>query len=88
MLPLCLRRPRSGVQNCATDNEIMMFDMDFNRKAERNAKIYARRVDGLTLPAISREFNLARETVREIIRCMQRKALWREYDAKLRAKDN
>jgi hypothetical protein len=61
--------------------------MDLNGKAERNAKIYARRVDGLTLPAISREFNLARETVREIIRCMQRKAEWREYDAKLRAKN-
>jgi Mor family transcriptional regulator len=61
--------------------------MDFDSKAERNAKIYARRVDGLSLPAIAREFNLARETVREIVRCMQRKAQWREYDAKLRVKD-
>jgi Mor family transcriptional regulator len=61
--------------------------MDLNNRAERNAKIYARRVDGLTLPAIAREFNLARETVREIIRCMRRKAQWREYDAKLRAGD-
>ena len=62
--------------------------MDFDGKAERNARIYARRVDGLTLTAISREFNLASETVREIIRCMRRKAEWREYDAKLRAEDH
>ena len=61
--------------------------MNLNSKTERNAKIYARRVDGLTLPAISREFNLDRETVREVIRCMKRKAEWREYEARLLAKE-
>jgi Mor family transcriptional regulator len=45
--------------------------------SDRNAKIYARRSGGLTLAAISREFQLSIETVREIARRMERKAKWR-----------
>jgi hypothetical protein len=46
-------------------------------RAERDAKIYARRIEGFTLRAIAREFNLAVETVRVIIKRMERKAEWR-----------
>jgi lambda repressor-like predicted transcriptional regulator len=45
-------------------------------KAWRDAEIYARRCSGLTLTAIAREFQLSRETVREIARRMERKARW------------
>jgi hypothetical protein len=45
--------------------------------ADRNAKIYERRSDGLTLAALSHEFELSKETVREIARRMERKAKWR-----------
>jgi Mor family transcriptional regulator len=45
-------------------------------KAWRNAEIYARRCSGLTLKAIAREFQLSKETVREIARRMERKARW------------
>jgi ribosomal protein S14 len=48
----------------------------YKHKASRNAEIYARRCSGLTLTAIAREFQLSRETVREIARRMERKAKW------------
>ena len=51
------------------------------RNADRNAKIYARRCGGLTLRAISREFQLSVETVREIAKRMERKARWRAAKA-------
>jgi Mor family transcriptional regulator len=44
------------------------------RNADRNAAIYARRCGGNTLTAIAREFLLSRETVREIVRHLERKA--------------
>jgi DNA-binding NarL/FixJ family response regulator len=47
-------------------------------KEERDARIYARRCEGLTLAAIGREFGLCAETVRLTIRQMERKAKWRE----------
>jgi DNA-binding CsgD family transcriptional regulator len=47
------------------------------RNADRNAEIYARRCGGLTLDAIALEFQLSKETVREIARRMERKVKWR-----------
>jgi Mor family transcriptional regulator len=44
------------------------------RNADRNAAIYARRCSGRTLTAIAREFLLSRETIREIVRRLERKA--------------
>jgi Mor family transcriptional regulator len=58
-----------------TGNSAPYFDMQ-EHKAWRNAEIYARRCSGLTLTAIAREFQLSRETVREIARRMERKARW------------
>jgi len=46
-------------------------------KAERDAEIFARRNDGLTLEAIGLEFGLTKETVRLAVRRMERKAMWR-----------
>jgi Mor family transcriptional regulator len=57
--------------------------MDSDGKAERDAKIYARRIEGFTLKAIAREFKLAVETVRQIARRMERKAKWRERAVRL-----
>ena len=48
--------------------------------AARNAKIFARRIDGLTFAAIAREFELSTETIRLTIRQMDRKAMWREIE--------
>jgi Mor family transcriptional regulator len=45
-----------------------------DRNADRNAAIYVRRCGGRTLTAIAREFLLSRETVREIVRHLERKA--------------
>jgi hypothetical protein len=45
-------------------------------KDDRNAAIYARRREGVPFYVIAQEFNLARETVREISRRMERKARW------------
>jgi Mor family transcriptional regulator len=59
---------------------MLPFDMDSDSKAERNAKIHARRNDGLSLRAIGREFRLSTETVREIARRTERKAKWLEYN--------
>jgi DNA-binding CsgD family transcriptional regulator len=50
--------------------------MDSNGSAKRDAKIYARRIQGFTLRAIAREFKLAVETVRVITKRMERKAEW------------
>jgi hypothetical protein len=65
----------SGVQNC-TDEKVTARDNPTmnERNAERNAAIHARRCGGLTLTVIAREFQLARETVREIVRRLERKA--------------
>jgi transposase len=52
-------------------------------RVERDAKIYARRIEGLTLRAIANEFKLTRETVRLITRRMERKANWRERGLRL-----
>jgi hypothetical protein len=49
-------------------------------KAERDAQIYGRRNDGLTLAAIGLEFGLAKETVRVTVRLVERKAMWRAID--------
>jgi transposase len=46
------------------------------RNAERNAAIHACRCSGLTWTAIADEFQLSRETVREIAKRMERKARW------------
>jgi hypothetical protein len=53
--------------------------MDSNDRAERDAKIYARRVEGLTLKAIGLEFGLCPARVREIAMAMERQAKWRQY---------
>jgi hypothetical protein len=52
--------------------------MAYPGNAERNARIYERRQDGLSLNAIAREFDLSRETVRLTVRQMDRIAMWRE----------
>jgi Mor family transcriptional regulator len=57
--------------------------MDSDGKAERDAKIYARRIEGFTLKVIAREFKLAVETVRQIARRMERKANWCERAVRL-----
>jgi transposase len=62
--------------------------MDRNSRAERNAKIYARRIDGMTLAAIAHEFDLAIETIREITKRMERKAKGLKYAAQRRGEDN
>ena len=53
--------------------------MDSTGRAERDAKIYARRIEGFSLRSIAREFKLAVETVRIIGKRMERKAKWHEY---------
>jgi hypothetical protein len=50
------------------------------RNAERDARIYGRRKDGLTLAAIGLEFRLSKETVRTVVRQMRLKAWWREIE--------
>jgi transposase len=45
-------------------------------KAERNAAIHARRLEGMSLGAIGHEFGLNKSTVSEIARRMERKARW------------
>jgi Mor family transcriptional regulator len=52
--------------------------MDSNAMAERDAKIYARRIEGVTCKAIAREFGLSKVRVWEIVRHMERKAKFRE----------
>ena len=49
-------------------------------KAERNAQIYSRRNEGLTLAAVALEFEVIRETVRLAVRLMERKAMWGAID--------
>ena len=48
--------------------------------AERNAQIYSRRNDGLTLAAIALEFETTAETVRLTVRQMERKAMWHKIN--------
>jgi ribosomal protein L44E len=62
--------------NRRMDNRASYLDMH-EHKAWRNVEIYARRCSGLTLKAISSEFRLSKETVREIARRIERKARWR-----------
>jgi hypothetical protein len=57
--------------------------MDSNGRAERDAKIYARRIEGFTLRAIASEFKLSVERVREIAKRMERKAKWCERGVRL-----
>ena len=57
--------------------------MDSNGRAERDAQIYARRIEGFTLRAIASEFKLSVERVREIAKRMERKAKWRERAIRL-----
>jgi hypothetical protein len=52
--------------------------MERNDRAERDAKIYARRIEGLTLKAIGLEFGLSIARVREIAKDLERQAKWRE----------
>jgi transposase len=52
--------------------------MDSDGRAERDAKIYARRIEGFTCKAIAREFGLSKARVSEIATHMERKAGWRE----------
>jgi hypothetical protein len=53
-------------------------DMDSNAMAERDAKIYARRIEGFSCKAIANEFGLSKVRVWEIAKHMARKAKWRE----------
>jgi hypothetical protein len=57
--------------------------MDSDSRAERDAKIYARRIEGFTFRAIAREFGLSVAWVREIAMAMERKAKWRERAIRL-----
>jgi Mor family transcriptional regulator len=59
------------------------FNMDSDGRAERDAKIYARRIEGFTLREIAREFKLSVERVRVIARRMEHKAKWRERGVRL-----
>jgi hypothetical protein len=52
--------------------------MDINGRTERDAKIYARRIEGFTCKTIAREFGLSPARVWEIAMHMARKAKWRE----------
>jgi DNA-binding CsgD family transcriptional regulator len=58
-------------------------NMDSDSRAERDAKIYARRIEGLTCKAIAREFGLSPARVWEIAMHMERKAKWRERAIRL-----
>jgi hypothetical protein len=49
-------------------------------KMDRDAKMYDRRKDGLTLAAIGLEFRLSKETVRTVVRQMRLIDWWREID--------
>jgi lambda repressor-like predicted transcriptional regulator len=75
LAPSRLDSKRSPKLHRRTGNCAPYFDMQ-EHEAWRNAEIYARRCSGLTLTAIAREFQLSRETVREIARRMERKARW------------
>jgi DNA-binding CsgD family transcriptional regulator len=78
--PEAAREPWLDSEGCPklhrrTGNSAPYFKHE--HRAWRSAEIYARRGSGLTLTAIAREFQLSRETVREIARRMERKAKWR-----------
>jgi hypothetical protein len=49
-------------------------------KEDRNAQIYARRKDGLTLAAIGREFHVSLETVHRVVKQMKLKDWWNDID--------
>jgi Mor family transcriptional regulator len=52
--------------------------MDSTDRAKRDAKIYARRIEGFTYEAIAREFGLSKPRVWEIAKDLERQAKWRE----------
>ena len=52
--------------------------MDSKDQAERDEKIYARRIEGLTLKAIAQEFGLSIPRVWEIAKDLERQSKWRE----------
>jgi hypothetical protein len=54
-----------------------------SERAERDVRIYARRIEGLTFAVIAREFSLNHETVRVIFRRMERIAQRRNYKSPL-----
>jgi hypothetical protein len=51
-----------------------------NGNVERDARIYARWNEGLSLAAIGREIKESHETVRLAVRLMERKAMWRAIE--------
>ena len=55
-----------------------------SNRAERDVRIYARRSEGLTFAVIAREFSLNHETVRVIVRRMDRIAKRRNYKSPVR----
>jgi hypothetical protein len=57
--------------------------MDSDSRAERDSKIYARRIEGFTLKAIANEFGLSVTRVRDIAIYMERKAGWRKRAIRL-----
>jgi DNA-directed RNA polymerase specialized sigma24 family protein len=57
--------------------------MDSDSRAERDSKIYARRIEGFTLKAIANEFGLSVTRVRDIAMRMERKAGWRKRAIRL-----
>ena len=87
-LGLHRRAGRRGVQFCSDGAPLDAYRpiqmVHHGSKSERNAKIYSRRKDGLTLAAIGREFALSRETVRTVVKQMKLKAWWREIDEQMR----
>jgi len=46
-------------------------------RAERDARIYARRIEGCSLTAIGREFGLSPEEIQLIVGAMDRIGRWR-----------
>jgi DNA-directed RNA polymerase specialized sigma24 family protein len=62
--------------------------MDSKDHAQRDAKIYARRIEGFTYEAIAREFGLSKPRVWEIARALERQAKWCERQLTLQGTVN
>jgi hypothetical protein len=77
------------VQSCVdgTDIKMLRSGMDSDTRAARDTRIYARRVEGLTLAAIGREFGLCRKTIRLIARRMDRHTKWHAAKAQNHTSD-